>query len=593
MDPIDRDAPIRIKSIEWEAPNGIDKVALGLGEFTPLANIDHIENGANGLEIWPARGTTQPQMQLLLSEPLDLTRPLQSLGSKIVTSLEISTILLLFAWLAFTQISLQRLVVAGMALAAGLILAMLVITGSKISGHPDEFSHLAAYDYYVGHVLPPAVDDPATIPSTSVWGTSYLSELDVVYELAAQTTAQLRSWTSDNVLSSRLFQLSMWLVLCVLAACRRYWALTLSVGLLSPQIWYAFAYFNADAFPLFLSLIAAGLIADENNGLHRFLRTGDKRSPGLWVAAICIGLLLVSKRNYLPVVPALLIWLAVVHLDLRARIVVTIFGGLLLLGGSTFIGSVPNLAHWHLPLLLTGFVLAAGGAAYTFLQNWKDSGMRAVLLRLVAFTLICICVATPRVAWDMHVNGWPAQKAERMLAVVEARAGQDFKPSIIAQGKGDSTVGLASRGVPLGNVVLGPHNWASRSLSSAFGVYGYMNIFAPPWLYLLLPLVTGLITLLALNTARKNRPQHWQAMAAVVIGGGVLVLASSLLFSWILALEPQGRYLFPMFPLGALLIGQGSVHLPRRAFALLIAAAFSLSAYSFVSVALLAFAHAG
>jgi hypothetical protein len=505
----------------------------------------------------------------------------------------LSTLVLFFAWLVFRQISLQRLVAIGMGLAAGLILALLVVTDTKTSAHPDEHSHLAAYQYYVGHILPPAMEDPATIPSTSVWGYSYLFELDVVYELAAKMTAPLRAWTSDSQLSSRLFQFGMWLVLCVLAACRRNWALTLGVALLSPQIWYVFSYFNADAFPLFLSLIAAGLIADESNGLHRFLRAGDRRGPGLWFAAVCIGLLLVSKRNYLPVVPAFLIWLAVVHLDLRARIVGTIFGGLLVLGTATFVGAVPAMAQWYVPLSLIGFVLAAGGASYAFWQSWKDVRMRYVLLRLMAFTLICVCVAVPRVAWDIHVNGWPTQKAGRTQVVVEARARQDFKPSVLAQGKGYPTVGMASLGVPLRNVVLAPHDWASRSLASAFGVYGYMNIFAPSWLYFLLPAVAGLIILLALNTARKVRPQHWQAMAGVVIGGGVLVLASSLLFSWTMALEPQGRYLFPMFPLGALLIAQGSGRLPGRAYALLIAAALFLSTYSFVSVALLAFAHAG
>ena len=138
-----------------------------------------------------------------------------------------------------------------------------------------------------------------------------------------------------------------------------------------------------------------------------------------------------------------------------------------------------------------------------------------------------------------------------------------------------------------------PYNWASISFASAFGVYGNMFFYAPSWLYLVLPGMGCLIFLLALNSVRRNRPHHWYAMATVVICTVVLVLASSLLLSWTAALQAQGRYLFPVLPLVALLIGQRQVHLPSRALALLIAVAFSLSAYSFVSVALLAFAHAG
>ena len=217
-------------------------------------------------------------------------------------------------------LTFQRLVAGGMSLAAGLILAMTAISTTRVSVHPDEFSHLQAYEYYLDHVLPPAVKDPATVSSTSVWGFSYLFELDVVYDIAAHATTAVRAWAGNNLTAARMFQVTLWAILCVLAICRLRWSIVLCVTLLSPQIWYVFSYWNADAFALFLALVAACLIADKSSGLHTFLCHGERRVAA-WIVAICLGLIIVSKTNYLPVVPVFLIWLAVVHLRVTAPIV--------------------------------------------------------------------------------------------------------------------------------------------------------------------------------------------------------------------------------------------------------------------------------
>ena len=592
FDPINADAHVKIESMQWQGAQGELTGALDVGNMGPLANIAHVEM-KNGLDIWPVSGNGDPQMQLPLSKPLNLTTPLQSTGDRLMASVEIVVGLLLFAWLVITQISLHHLVAAGMTLAAGLILAMIVVTGGNLSAHPDEVSHLSAYQYYTEHILPPAVDDPATAPSTSVWGFSYLFELDVVYDIAARVTSTLKAFTQDEILSARLFQFGLWAILCILAICRRRWALTLSVVLLSPQIWYVFSYFNADAFPLFLSLIAAMLIADQGSGLHRYLQTGDKRSPALWVVAACIGLLLVSKRNYLPLVPAYLLWLGVVHLGLRVRILVPIFGGLWLLGVAVFIGDVPAFSHWRIPLNASGLVLCGGAAAMAGWRNWQTRETRAILLRLIAFALICAAVALPRVAWDVRVNGWPSQKAALIHAVAEARAGTDFKPSVVAQGKGNPTIALAARGVPLSQLIFAPYGWAYSSLASAFGVYGYMNIFAPAWFYMAIAALSLLIMLIAMWAIRRARPEQAAALVVTTFGGVALVLTSSIMLSWVSAMQAQGRYLFPAVAMLALLVAQGAHHLPRRIFVVTLATALLLSASSFAFLALQALAHMG
>jgi hypothetical protein len=590
FDPINGDAAVRILSMRWDLPNGESASELGLDNLAPLANIRSMSRDGGGVEIMPVPGTGDPQTRLAIASPISLAVPLQSFADRLAMAFEISALAFLAAWLLLTRVSIRLLVVSGMVSAAVLILAMMVVSSGTMAYHPDEPSHVGSYSYYVDHWVPPAVDDPATIPSTSVWGYSYLFELDVVYDIAAHATQQLRDWTDDPVFSARVFQFGLWAILCALTLFRRYWAWVLCTLLLSPQVWYVFSYFNADAFPLFLSMIAAGLIADEKNSLHEHLSTGSPRRTSYWMAVVCIGLLLVSKRNYLPAIAAFVLWLAVTRLGLGARVVIAGLCGLLMLGIATFVGDVPALARWHMLLSVAGIALAVGAATFAGWQCWKDTDMRPRLLRLTCFVTLCVAMALPRLAWDIHVNGWPAQKAQRIHAVVEARAGQDFKPSVVAQGHGYATSGLAAKGVPLLAVVFEPYGWLRSSLASAFGVYGYMNVMAPTWVYAgLIGLAIGML-LVVLNRLRQVEPEHWLALTSVVVGSSALVMASSLLLSWVGSLEAQGRYLFPALAIFALVLGKASPRLRGKAVIVLIAGAWLLSFYSFACIALPAFA---
>ena len=585
LDPVNSGAPVSVSRIQIRRGGSSPWVALSLDAWQPTGAT--VIKRSDGVLALVADATTDPQVQFVPTEPLNQV-------VEIADQLERCIIALL---LAFAAVLLLRnrftaplrtvgvVVPTTMACAGALILAMAVTSTTTRSVHPDEYSHLGAYQYYENHWLPPAADDPATIPSTSIWGYTYLFELDVVYDIAAHVTSPFTVWTQDGLRSARMFQVGLWLILCVLALCRRHWAWVLCVVLLSPQIWYVFAYFNADAFALFLSLIAAGLIADQDSGLHRFLISGDKRGPALWVAAACIGLLLVSKRNYLPVVPAFLLSLAVLRLGLGSRAIVMIVGGLLLEGIAAFLGDVPAMAVWKTPMMLAGFLLTAGTAGYLFWKYWKDIQKRKILLRLSGFVLICLLVAVPRFAWDVHVNGSPAHKAEAVRAVVEARAGPNFKPSAVAAGKGESTLALAARGVPLQEVIFAPGHWAYRSLISAFGVYGYMDVFAPTWLYVCLSVLTFLALVVALASLRRGNSQ-WLAMAATVIGCAALIVSSSLMLSWVDQLQPQGRYLLPVFPLMALLFGLNAEPNSRRLAGAIVMAAALLSLGSFAFIAL-------
>jgi hypothetical protein len=117
-----------------------------------------------------------------------------------------------------------------------------------------------------------------------------------------------------------------------------------------------------------------------------------------------------------------------------------------------------------------------------------------------------------------------------------------------------------------------------------------MNVMAPTWVYAgLIGLAIGML-LVVLNRLRQVEPEHWLALTSVVVGSSALVMASSLLLSWVGSLEAQGRYLFPALAIFALVLGKASPRLRGKAVIVLIAGAWLLSFYSFACIALPAFA---
>ncbi|WP_018971578.1 hypothetical protein [Rudaea cellulosilytica] len=564
----------RIPSSEWRE--------LSPEVWKPLRETV-VEWADAGLAIVPGK-TMDPGLELISTETLGLSADDPYPIERVFVAVMLGWILaaLLRRWLSAGDETLLKPVVVAPWVVAVLILAM--AQSAYIHHQPDERSHLGAFQYYLEHPLPPAVDDPATIPSTSMWGHSYLEELDVVYAIAARIAAPLASVWSDDLFAARMFQLGLWLLLCVTALRKRRWAWGLSVLLLSPQIWYVFSYFNADAFPLTLALLAVLFVGDEESGLRRYL-AGDKFGAGALAAIVCLGLLLVSKRNYMAVFPAIVLWLAVLHLDLRMRDLLAILFGLLALGMAFFLVQVPAISATGMP---KGMIVVGGLAAIipTLSFTWicsKDPSKRKIFLRLVAMVLLCLAVAAPRLAWDVWKNGTPAEKSAKLETTVEARARADFKPSAIAVGEGYEGLALAAHGVSLKDVMFAPKKeWLSRTLCSAFGVYGYMIYYAPEWTYWALGLLFLMFLALSLAAVRRAHPAQGMRLMAIVLGVSLLVFTQSLLLSWVYALEPQGRYLFPILALLAMAACAGAERLSHRRVAAVVLTAAAIGVGSFL-----------
>ena len=78
-----------------------------------------------------------------------------------------------------------------------------IISGLDVN--PDEWNgHVKAAAYYIQNWLPPAVDDPRIVSSISVFGVSYLWQIDPYYFIAVKATQVLSGIVSDFYLRVRL-----------------------------------------------------------------------------------------------------------------------------------------------------------------------------------------------------------------------------------------------------------------------------------------------------------------------------------------------------------------------------------------------------
>jgi hypothetical protein len=113
-----------------------------------------------------------------------------------------------------------------------------------------------------------------------------------------------------------------------------------------------------------------------------------------------------------------------------------------------------------------------------------------------------------------------------------------------------------------------------------------MNIYAPKAYYLAMALLYAAFSIYVLGVIlmRRRRDEIVQVVLLVACGG-ISVFISSYL-SWSYALQPQGRYLFPLLPMIAIFLYSVRDLLKRTALTSFVLICFLLSVYSFVFVGL-------
>lgn len=373
----------------------------------------------------------------------------------------------------------------------------LVAWKSRLNSFPDEALHVTTASYYLSHWLPPKIG-PELAPYAGVHGVSYfmLWPPQASYLLFAKASQLAFASDATRWLAYRGFCVGLWLILVayVLREARRTPSALLVVGL-TPQVWYIFTYFSADALSYAVASVLAVLLAVPESPSRRFMETGKPVAGGILLGA-CFGGLALSKMNYMTFAFFAVVYCGVLAWRLRAT---------------------PGLA--------------------------KRAALVAVVGALVAGPLLVV---------DVVNNG--VDRSERFEQLREELAAPKFKPSDITAGDAYKGLGLRERGVSFRAMFSRPWRWGLLTYRSFFGVYGTMDIFSPPGVNGVQRIAA--IALLVLAWLFRKRPLTRDHM--LLLGAGALMIVASLAAAfwraWTFDFQAQGRYVFAIIPIATVLL---------------------------------------
>jgi hypothetical protein len=420
---------------------------------------------------------------------------------------------------------------------------------SEFNRHPDEVQHLAAAIYYTDHWIPPVIGDPVVRDSYSVWGVSYLNYHWIEYFLAGKFARMISPVIADPRLAARYFNVSLLLFIFgffVYRAIKDDYELILpGFFLISPQIWYVFSYSNNDALGLTVSALLAYQITYTKSSVSDFLddRSDRLRIFGGVLAGLFAGLILICKPNY-----------------------------------------------WVFLAFTVGWLFSA--------RPWN----RLMFRRYMPIVLIALLVFSFRIGLDLYVNsetnfagasyinyffGGFETKEGKLLAYQEEIAAPEFKPSTLEQDLNKSLppIKLKAKGVTALQM-LSQWRWHLISFASLVGVYGYMDLWAPNWYYLAMFLLyAALFVYIGFQIVRSGKRVELTQLLLTFLAAATSIFISFYL-SWNYAFQAQGRYLFPIIPMSAVLVYSNRNRLNRSIMFTFTMLTFLLSVYSFVFVGL-------
>lgn len=392
-----------------------------------------------------------------------------------------------------------------LALIVAIVISVAIATQTPFNAHPDEFVHVDAFRYFQGRWFPPDVGSDQVAYSS--YGNSRVYAQELVYILYGNLAnlGNIVLGIQPNYLTYRLFNIGLFgitlstLLFTKLKNFRFDWLGY--VMLCIPQIYYLYSYANSDAWALSVSIFLF-MIATKI-----YTQSLERSSVGdVLLLGILTGLLLVAKKNfYLSLVlPYALIGTSAIQLlsKMRSQLV------------------------------------------------WSKQWLAPLLAWLISVSLIM----TPlQIIYPLSQGNFQA----KLLQTQEAKAKEEYKPSnpkfkYLRMGeKGYSYWDIAFR-----------KRWLKFSTRSFWGLYGYMNVRNPHWVYDVVFYST--IALLSLTGLTFIQTQAWQDLFLVIgLPLSILVILLnifvSLHHSLTVDLQAQGRYLFPSFiPVALWLTGVAS-----------------------------------
>jgi len=421
-----------------------------------------------------------------------------------------------------------RWVPAGMLLVGCMIIVMAMI--SKQNAHPDEHVHLAGANDYSANLTAPEVCSKDSQYTYSAYGVSRLNSREIAYYVGGRYLQLLDFLPAQEYLKLRFLNITMFLVLVLLAFNHiraRYLFLPL---LLTPQAWYLFSYYNSDALSLFVVCLTAYQVFIPESMLRRLL--GGERPPGfvLWVLALAVMV-------------AMQFWLKLNF------VFYPIMLGLLAASWWLLNRRLPDMAFTR-PLWI---VLALGCALFF---SWEVSR---------------------HVINDFALG-------ERILDCREQLADAQYKPSTPLE-QTHYNFRLRDKGLSLYYVLL-ERNWVVRIFYTGLGAYGYTEYLSQTIHYeivstFILLLLAYVLFAVALRGRSMGRLSALSTLAAM---SGIT--AAALYINWTVDFQPQGRYLVVYLPMLGTLIAMYWQKLNALWLSLLAAVPFFMGLYSFIAIGL-------
>jgi len=426
----------------------------------------------------------------------------------------------------------KRYIPVCLVFSVGLILVMALI--SKYGVHPDEHVHVNAAAYYIDNWLPPEVDSEEIRHTYSLYGFSRLNSREVYYLFAGKFGNLIQAFELPDYLSFRLFNVLLFTIVVFLGFGIYSMRMSSAVLLISPQLWYVFGYCNSDALALFISLICGWQSVTVDSAFNRYLFDRERENvlTPLFTAAIMVGILLLIKKNFYPLILFLLV-----------------------------------------PIVLRALMN----------RDEEQADIRTVLFRLLLVCLIGLSLPALRIASDYYQNG--PTRDQKIAELAEQTANPLFSPATEMH-KRHLYLNMKERGVTLTEIIK-QDRWFEKSFRSGFGVYGYMTYAATYVFYDLVRFLS--ITLLMLVAVSVLIWGNWQQrllMISALVLSAALV-AASLHHSWTADFQAQGRYLIPVPVMIGLAAAGAEDKIPRHLFCLLVLSLFSASVYSFIAIGLM------
>lgn len=379
------------------------------------------------------------------------------------------------------------------AVMAGAMLVVIVIgLFSELGLHPDEWDVKKCLDYGMTHFLPPDMRDPEVASTYSGYGYTKLINYTWYFFLAGKIALpfqkmfySIQYYRIPNIL---LFAaLAIFLVRNIK---KRPW-LMIAFGI-CVQAWYIFCYTTADALDFLLSLLIIYELATENSLLYRTVsarKITRRNLPAFLLLGILFGMIALGKPNYLAV------------------------------------------------LALAFFVLL-----YKLIRE-KDKGNRKNLWRnywlIIAVFLI---VFLTRASFDLIHYGFDKAAVKEEMSLIYSDPDKNPATPIEEQ---CPSYHMMSKGASLADVFRENPKWFSMSYQSFCGIcapsdtniwyYIFMGIF-----YAALFLGIGIVTF-------RQKDNYWGRVEFIT--GTVLMLCglgASVINSYVIDSQAQGRYLLPM-----------------------------------------------